>query len=342
MGNPNHSREAESCPTWLPESYPDFKQAGMKVVAITHLSNENFYNVVKGTAPNLSYDFTKLDRVIDPLVAEGITPLMGIGWNEPDPAAGTVNAAFWRGTKTDYNNFYGLTAKTLKNVDNTAKVGGPAITQGGWYWCDGADGMSTYLRNHTDVPFDFLSFHSYGPDLTFSLVDVAKSRLVAANRQGTPKIFIAEWNIAHLYNNAGAASDTNVDASYATPGNGAVGAFVTRDPSSNGKVSVLAWNDQADTDLTLRLTNLPFNQRVRVAQYVVDKNHGNHYLDYAEGLRGWKVGPYENSDAATNVQQRGPAPIPVGSRNLAQGRPVTTSPSVPAAWGRSRSTSTGR
>ncbi len=65
---------------WLPESYPDFKQAGMKVVAITHLLNENFYNVVKGTAPNLSYDFTKLDRVIDPLVAEGITPLMGIGF----------------------------------------------------------------------------------------------------------------------------------------------------------------------------------------------------------------------------------------------------------------------
>ncbi len=135
-------------------------------------------------------------------------------WNEPDPAAGTVNAAFWRGTKTDYNNFYGLTAKTLTNVDNTAKVGGPAITQGGWYWFDGADGMSTYLRNHTDVPFDFLSFHSYGPDLTFSLVDEAKSRLVAANRQGTP-IFITEWNITHLYNNAGAASDTNVDASYA-------------------------------------------------------------------------------------------------------------------------------
>lgn len=121
------------------------------------LLNENFYNFVKGTAPNLTYDFSKLDRVIDPLDAEGIKPLMGIGF----------------------------TPQALGGAD-----------------------------------------------------DEAKARLQAAGGRVL-----------------------------AAPGTGAVDAFVTRDPASNGKVAVLAWNDQAaDTDLTPRLTNLPFKTAGRAPE----------------------------------------------------------------------------
>jgi beta-xylosidase len=467
---------------WLPESYPQLEQAGMKLVVLTHLLNENFYNVVsRRTDGTLAYDFTKLDRVVDPLVEEGMTPVMGIGftpqvlggadkgqgynpsipnnygewkqvvdalvryyaakgpkykgwywevWNEPDLRDHNNNPVFWAGSKTAYNDLYNVTADAVKAADPTAKVGGPGITPGGFVsWFDGADGFATYLRNRTvaDVPFDFLSFHTYGGN-GFPETDAAKVRLANAGRTGVP-IFVTEWNItSNMAGGAGTPQDTNANASYAVrrmadawnrpeigkifwfapkegweptklfsgnlgmitvdghkkasynafwlmnrlqtrlmkaPRNDVVGAFATRDPGSSGKVSVLAWSDQAaDTDLTLSLTNLPYAGRnVRVTQHVVDFNHGNHYLDYAEKLRGWQVGPYESADPvdsrivtgaaqltstvklkghgvvlfeleptdapATNVQQLGPTPIPVGSRNLAFGRPVLSSTAPP-------------
>jgi beta-xylosidase len=459
--------------TWLPESYPTFKQGGMRMVAITHLLNENFYTVVRGTPPNLTFDFDRLDRVILPLLAQNITPLMGVAftpqalgggdqstgvnnappndlalwnkavhamvkhykdkghtgwywevWNEPDLGP------FWGGTQAQYNAMYAATADAVKKADDTAQVGGPTTTQGGWAFFDG---FTTFLKANPTVPLDFATFHSYGPDPTFGLVNEAKSRLDAAGRTNVP-IFITEWNITHIINGgAGSASDTNLAASYAvrriadalgrpavskvfwfapkeglqppltfsgdlglltvdghkkaafnafelmnklhptllqsTPtGAGAVGAIATKDQASS-KVAVLAWNDQAaETDLALALRNLPYGngRNVRVTRYVVDRTHGNHFQDHLDGVRGWKVGPYENADpvdsrivagsttfnqtvraaahslalfvlepttaAPTDTQQLGPTPIPVGSRNLTHGQPVSVSSQVAFGW----------
>ncbi len=463
--------------TWLPESYPRFREAGLRMVAITHLLNENFYNVVSGTAPNLRYDFSKLDRVVLPLVEQGMTPLMGVAftpevlggadratgysnaipndnalwgqvvgamvqhyqelghtgwywevWNEPDLGG------FWAGSQAEYNAMYQATADGVKAADPTAKIGGPASTQGGWAFFGG---FTDFLQGHPEVPLDFATFHSYGADPTFGLVDEAKARLDAAGRADVP-IFVTEWNITpQMTGGAGAPSDTNQGASYAVrrvadalrrpalskifwfapkeglqpssllngdlglitvdghqkaaynafqlinrlqptlltttlagPGtdDGTVGAVVTKDPAS-GKVVLLAWNDQASgAELDLRLTNLPYarGQRVRLTRYLVDATHGNYYKDYADGLRGWSVGPTERADpvdsviipgtdrfvrtvamsphsvtayvlertsaAATETQQAKPSPVPVGSRNLAHGRQVSASSAVPWGW----------
>lgn len=461
---------------WLPESYPQFDQAGLRMVAITHLLNENFYSVVSGTPPNLSYDFSRLDRVVLPLVQQGMTPLMGVAftpeslggadkatgfsnaipnnnavwqqvvqamvqhyvdlghtgwywevWNEPDLGG------FWAGTQAQYNAMYQATAAGVKAADPAAKIGGPATAQGGWAFFGG---FTEFLGANPNVPLDFASFHTYGPDPTFGLVDQAKSRLGAAGRTNVP-IFVTEWNITFVLNGgAGAPPDTNQAASYAVrriadamsrpalskifwfspkeglqPTNlfngdlglvtvdghrkaafnafqlvnrlqttllttsasgsgttdGTVGAIATKDPAS-GKITVLAWNDQsAGTDLDLQLTSLPYaDQQVQLTKYLIDATHGNYYKDYADGLRGWSVGPTENADPvesriipgasqfdetvimsphsvvayvleptqapATDVSQSGPEPLAVGTRNLAHGQPVNTSSAVPWGW----------
>jgi beta-xylosidase len=150
---------------------------------------------------------------------------------------------------------------------------------------------------------------------------------------------------------------------------GAVGAIATKD-AATGKVAVVAWNDQnAATTLNLTVDNLPGTSNLKVTQYLVDATHGNYYADFAAGIRGWDVGPRENADpqesrivapsqtfsrtlnvgaasvvayvieptndAVTDAAQVGPTPIAVGSRDLAFGRPVTTSTSV-ENWGWSR------
>lgn len=467
--------------TWLPESYPQLDQLGMRMVAITHLLNENFYNVVSGTAPNFSYDFSKLDRVVLPLVEQGITPLMGLAftpevlggaskatgfssaipnnnahwqqivqamvqhykdlghtgwywevWNEPDLTNGQGVPSFWAGTQAQFNAMYAATAEGVRAADPTAKVGGPTTTQGGWTFFQG---FTTFLQNNPGVPLDFASFHTYGGN-TFGETDAAKTRLDAAGRTGVP-IFITEWNLTpNMTGGPGSATDTNVGASYVarrvadaldrpalskvfwfvpkeglTPtalmngdlgmltvdghkkapantfqllnklygtrlaatasGSGTsdrtVGTIATKDPAT-AKVAVLAWNDQnAVTDLSVNLSKLPYaGQNVRVTRYQIDATHGNYWQDYAEGLRGWRVGPYENADPVesrvvaggesltrtfqaaphsvvlwlleptstppTDVPQVGPAPIPVGSRNLAPGRPATARTAVAFGW----------
>ncbi|WP_163509166.1 GH39 family glycosyl hydrolase [Fodinicola acaciae] len=148
-----------------------------------------------------------------------------------------------------------------------------------------------------------------------------------------------------------------------------VGAIATKDPAT-GKVTILAWNDQnAATNLTLTLDHLPGTSNLKVTQYLVDATHGNYYADFAAGTRGWDVGPRENADpqesrivaptqaftrtlnlgasavvayvleptgdAVTDAAQVGPTPIAIGSRDLAFGRPVTSSSSV-ENWGWSR------
>lgn len=469
--------------SWLPESYPQFREAGLRMVTITHLLNENFYHVVRGTPPNLSYDFSKLDRVVLPLVEQGMTPVMGVAftpqalggadhatgfsnaipdnnalwgqvvramvqhykdlghtgwywevWNEPDLGP----HSFWAGTQAQFNLMYQATAAGVKAADPTAKIGGPATTQGGWTFFDG---FTEFLRTNPGVPLDFASYHSYGENAAFGMVDQAKTRLDAAGRVGVP-IFVTEWNITpDMTGGAGAPPDTNQNASYAVrrmadamrrpavskifwftpkeglqpstlfngdlglvtvdghkkaaynafqlvnrlqstvinstvtglePNDTTVGSIVTKDPAS-GKVVLLAWNDRpAGTAVDLRLSQLPHSsqQQVRVTQYLIDATHANYYKDYADGLRGWSVGPTENADpvdskiipgqatfnrtltlgphsvmafvlerttaAATNEQLAQPTAVPVGTRNLAHGRPVTSSSAVPWGWSPAR------
>ncbi len=72
-------------------------------------------------------------------------------WNEP-------NIDFWDGVpkKETYFALYDVTAKAVKSVDASLRVGGPATAQAAWV----ADFIAHCVQQH--VPFDFVSTHVYG------------------------------------------------------------------------------------------------------------------------------------------------------------------------------------
>ncbi|WP_328995426.1 hypothetical protein OG394_12550 [Kribbella sp. NBC_01245] len=111
---------------WLPESYDQFKEAGLQFVTVTHLLNENFYNVVSGTGPNFSYDFTKLDRVVLPLLEKGLTPMMGLAFT-PEVLGGATKAEGFNNAIPNNNAYWKL---IVQNVVQHYKDKGHT----GWYW----------------------------------------------------------------------------------------------------------------------------------------------------------------------------------------------------------------
>jgi xylan 1,4-beta-xylosidase len=76
-------------------------------------------------------------------------------WNEP-------NLDFWTGDPKDqtYFQLYDSTARTLKQIDNRLRVGGPATAQAAW--------VDRFIRHtvENDVPVDFISSHVYANDLS--------------------------------------------------------------------------------------------------------------------------------------------------------------------------------
>jgi xylan 1,4-beta-xylosidase len=82
-------------------------------------------------------------------------------WNEPDGSD-----RFFAGTVNDYFIWYSWVAKALKDVSPTGKIGGPAVTGGGFDFtktflglCHDGDNPATGGKG---APVDFLSFHTYG------------------------------------------------------------------------------------------------------------------------------------------------------------------------------------
>lgn len=76
-------------------------------------------------------------------------------WNEPD-------IFYWRGTPQQFYDLYTVTAEAIRRVLPRAKVGGPAVTGGGVEFLRG------FLQHTTatDVPLDFVSFHTKGSAFT--------------------------------------------------------------------------------------------------------------------------------------------------------------------------------
>lgn len=84
-------------------------------------------------------------------------------WNEPD-------IFYWHGTPDEYNKLYDYTAKAVKDVLPTAKVGGPATTgprnpKAAAYlkqFLEHCASGRNYATNGTGAPLDFVSFHAKG------------------------------------------------------------------------------------------------------------------------------------------------------------------------------------
>ena len=73
-------------------------------------------------------------------------------WNEPN------FPAFWTGTQGDYFKLYGHSARAIKAVDASLRVGGPATAATAWI-----DELLAYC-DREDLPVDFISTHLYPTD----------------------------------------------------------------------------------------------------------------------------------------------------------------------------------
>jgi len=71
-------------------------------------------------------------------------------WNEPNLGG------FWAGTQEDYFKLYSYSAKAIKSVNSSYRVGGPGTAGAAW-----EPEMIAYC-NKNSVPIDFISTHAYG------------------------------------------------------------------------------------------------------------------------------------------------------------------------------------
>lgn len=109
-------------------------------------------------------------------------------WNEPE--------GFWSGTPEQFYVLYEKTARALKSVDPTLKVGGDAralpYDDGAW-----REGFFDYCAKHK-APLDFYSWHTYaiGSADPYDAVRLAKDIRKILDDHGFPKAesILSEWN----------------------------------------------------------------------------------------------------------------------------------------------------
>jgi xylan 1,4-beta-xylosidase len=91
-------------------------------------------------------------------------------WNEPNLDA------FWKGTRAQYFELYDATARAIKRVAPSLRVGGPATAMNAWI---------DELVSHCDeahVPIDFISTHHYPTDAFGSPGDDTRAQLTKSRR----------------------------------------------------------------------------------------------------------------------------------------------------------------
>ena len=111
-------------------------------------------------------------------------------WNEPDLDDGQDYKRTWAGTREQFFDLYEFTAKHLKALFPSLKIGGPAIC-GRWDW--GEDFIKEMKKR--DAPLDFFSWHRYNndPEKFFSKERFARELLDKYGFETTESI-LNEWN----------------------------------------------------------------------------------------------------------------------------------------------------
>jgi xylan 1,4-beta-xylosidase len=99
-------------------------------------------------------------------------------WNEPNLEV------FWSGTQEEYFRLYAEASRAIKAVDGRLRVGGPASAAAGWI------GPFLDVVRVEDVPFDFLSTHTY------SNLPLDVRRALAARGLGAVEVWWTEWGIS--------------------------------------------------------------------------------------------------------------------------------------------------
>ena len=111
-------------------------------------------------------------------------------WNEPD-------GLFWSGTPEQFYSLYEKTARALKSVDPTLKVGGNGKA---FPYDDGGyrEGFIDYCATHK-VPMDFFSWHTYTDSSAdpYDAIRLARQIREILDTRGFPKAesILSEWNL---------------------------------------------------------------------------------------------------------------------------------------------------
>ena len=111
-------------------------------------------------------------------------------WNEPE--------FFWTGTPEQFYSLYDKTARALKSVDSSLKVGGDAKAvpmDDGPY----REGFLDYCASHK-TPLDFYSWHTYADNSAdpYDAVRIGKEIRVLLDQKGFPRAesVLSEWNLS--------------------------------------------------------------------------------------------------------------------------------------------------
>lgn len=229
---------------WLTGQAAQMSSMGLKEIRVDHVFDDSTYHVVrKNKTGQIVYDFTELDRVLIPLLDNGITPFIALSympsalgskiygppnslsaWSDAVTALVThyrdlghagwdyevwneVDTNQWSGTIAQYNELYAASAKAVKAADPTARVGGGTASglssSGDW-----SGQFIKYLGAHPSVPADFFSVHSYWSD-EWNEGPGSRALLDAAGRKNLP-IYLTEWNnLPNMMQGVGAGSDSN-------------------------------------------------------------------------------------------------------------------------------------
>jgi hypothetical protein len=179
-----------------------------QVIAAIHASGSDvYYRIGRSFGANVNppADFDKFASVVKHIAMhynQGWAGGFHYGirywefWNEPE--------LFWSGTPEQFYALYEKTARALKSVDSTLKVGGDANAfpyDGGPY----LEGFVDYCAAHK-VPLDFYSWHTYadGSADPYDAVRLAKKIRGVLDSHGFPKAgsILSEWNLSADFTDA--------------------------------------------------------------------------------------------------------------------------------------------
>jgi xylan 1,4-beta-xylosidase len=193
---PNWSADPEK-----PESY-NFLPTDKMIVAIRASGAQVYYRIGRSWGANVNppEDFDKFASVVKHIAmhynqgwAKGFHDDIRYWefWNEPD-------GLFWSGTPQQFYSLYEKTARALKSVDPTLKVGGDGKAfpsdDGGY-----REGFIDFCASH-QVPLDFYSWHTYanGSADPYDAVRLAKEIRGILDTHGFPRAesILSEWNLS--------------------------------------------------------------------------------------------------------------------------------------------------
>ncbi len=208
---PNWSADPEK-----PESY-NFAPTDKVLAAIRASGAEIYYRVGRSWGANIDppADFDKFASVVKH-IAMHYNQGWDNGfhydirywefWNEPD-------GLFWSGTPDQFYSLYEKTARALKSVDPTLKVGGDGKA---FAYDDGPfrEGLIDYCAAHK-VPLDFYSWHTYadGSADPYDAVRLAKQIRGLLDTHGfrQAESILSEWNLTPDFTDAEKARLQGVD-----------------------------------------------------------------------------------------------------------------------------------